>query len=128
MANVVLRIPTEMLERIDRTRDIAETTSGWRVSRSALMLRALSCGLEVLHQVYAPQVPAPAPLASTPETPIEPLAYDQKRFFLGSLCARGHDFHGTGQSLRRKDGRSCYRCHLDKAAERREERRQAKRQ
>jgi 5-methylcytosine-specific restriction endonuclease McrA len=35
--------------------------------------------------------------------------FDPSKFYLGSLCKRGHDHCGTGQSLRYKRG-SCYEC------------------
>lgn len=36
---------------------------------------------------------------------------DSSRMFLGSLCKRGHDYKGTGMSLRRKNrGRGCIEC------------------
>jgi 5-methylcytosine-specific restriction endonuclease McrA len=36
--------------------------------------------------------------------------YDEQRFALGRLCKRGHDWMGTGQSLRHVNGRNCVEC------------------
>ena len=51
--------------------------------------------------------------------------YDPAKRVLGKLCPRNHDYHGTGQSLRKKSrSRSCCACD----AEQKRERRQATRQ
>ena len=36
--------------------------------------------------------------------------FDPEKFYLGKLCLRGHDWDGTGQSLRRKSTRACVDC------------------
>jgi hypothetical protein len=36
--------------------------------------------------------------------------YDSSKFYLGKLCPRGHDYHGTGQSLLRKHNQHCREC------------------
>ncbi len=36
---------------------------------------------------------------------------DDSKYYLGSLCKRGHDHEGTGKSLRQKRSRNCVRCH-----------------
>lgn len=41
-----------------------------------------------------------------------PQPFDPARFVLGSLCRRGHDYYGTGQSLRTLGKRECYACKL----------------
>ncbi len=38
------------------------------------------------------------------------LRLNASKFYLGSLCARGHDHEGTGQSFRIKSNRNCYEC------------------
>jgi hypothetical protein len=128
MVTVVIRMNDDLLAKIDRARQMAETVSGWPVSRNALMVRALDRGVEVFEQAYGLQALTPQPPEQAQDAPVEAIGYDEQKFFLGALCARQHDFQGTGQSLRRKDGRSCWECHKMKAAEKREERRQAKRQ
>lgn len=40
----------------------------------------------------------------TPKTSIE------DRFYLGTLCKRGHDHEGTGKTLRRANGGACVEC------------------
>src|SRR4029453_18077232 len=37
-------------------------------------------------------------------------AYDTSKRYLGKLCPRGHDYHGTGQSLLRKANHLCLAC------------------
>jgi hypothetical protein len=56
------------------------------------------------------------PPAQTPRTPRGAGLYR-----LGKLCKRGHEYEGTGQSLRRLPSGSCLQCDL----ERQEEKRQA---
>lgn len=50
-----------------------------------------------------------------------PLAFDPTRHRLGKLCPRGHDYQGSGQSLR-KTSRSgaCLACHREQGRERRQ--------
>ena len=51
--------------------------------------------------------------------------FDTTRFRLGKLCPRAHDYHGSGQSLRKKNkSGTCCACDV----EQKRERRQAKRQ
>ncbi|HEY9874487.1 MAG TPA: hypothetical protein V6D12_13685 [Candidatus Obscuribacterales bacterium] len=38
--------------------------------------------------------------------------FDTEKFRLGSLCKRGHNFNGTGQSLRYKIGSTCVECRV----------------
>jgi len=40
-----------------------------------------------------------------------------KHTYLGSLCRRGHDFEGTGQSLRNHCDRNCVECRRQRAME-----------
>ena len=57
-----------------------------------------------------------APVA---QEPIEGM--DTTKYFLGALCKRGHDWNGTGKSLRRiNDGRSCVRCRASEGLKERE--------
>lgn len=37
--------------------------------------------------------------------------FDSSRYVLGSLCKRGHDWHGTGRSLRILRNGDCLECH-----------------
>lgn len=39
------------------------------------------------------------------------MSFDTKKFYLGSLCKRGHDYESTGKSLRYKNRRDCIECH-----------------
>jgi hypothetical protein len=46
--------------------------------------------------------------------------YDPTRYFLGVLCPRGHDYAGTGQSLRKRQNHSCQRCDVEQKRVRRQ--------
>jgi predicted DNA-binding protein len=46
-------------------------------------------------------------------------AYDTSKHKLSGLCSRGHDYHGTGQSLRKKSNGACLACEAEGAATRR---------
>lgn len=37
-------------------------------------------------------------------------AYDATKFYLATLCKRGHDWEGTGQSLLRRGNSTCVQC------------------
>ena len=37
-------------------------------------------------------------------------SFDTSKFYLGTLCPKGHDYHGTGQSLLRKHNQRCREC------------------
>ena len=52
--------------------------------------------------------------------------YDTSKYRLGRLCPRGHDYHGTGQSLRTNNrSSSCRACDVEQKREKRQARRQA---
>jgi hypothetical protein len=51
-------------------------------------------------------------------------AYDPTRYRLGSLCVRGHDYAGTGQTLRRIPNGACPQCETEAQRARRQARRQ----
>jgi hypothetical protein len=88
---------------------------------------ALTARLDAL---AAPQQPQAATSSRTTATeqpraansPLPP--YDATRFVLGTLCPRGHDYGGTGQSLRRRHNGGCAQCNIDQQRERRQARRQ----
>ena len=53
-------------------------------------------------------------------SPEEELGYDPAKFVLGTtLCPRGHDYMGTGRSLRRRSNNSCRDCDVEKKREKR---------
>jgi hypothetical protein len=51
--------------------------------------------------------------------------YDTSKYALGEICTHGHDYHGTGQSLRRLADRECLDCHAARARAYRQRQRQA---
>jgi hypothetical protein len=65
-----------------------------------------------------PLAPVQEPLAPTGE-PIEALDFDQTKYVLGKLCPSGHEYHGTGHSLRRRGKGDCYQCALERKREKR---------
>jgi hypothetical protein len=58
--------------------------------------------------------PVPAILSDT-NVP----AFDTTKYVLGKLCPRGHDYHGTGQSLRHLRRHVCLACDAEQARARR---------
>lgn len=40
--------------------------------------------------------------------------FNREVFFLGSLCKRGHDWQGTGRSLRYQTDGGCVRCQKER--------------
>ena len=72
-----------------------------------------------------------ATAASVPE-PLAPAfgsdgngpTYDTSKHYLGKLCPRRHDYHGTGQSLLRKTNHLCLACDRERAKERRQTKQQ----
>jgi hypothetical protein len=51
----------------------------------------------------------PEPLGDSRRQTEIPL-YDTTRYYLGKLCPAQHDYHGTGQSLRRLHNQGCREC------------------
>ena len=49
-------------------------------------------------------------------------AYDTSKYALGKLCPRGHDYHGTGHSLRHRRRHVCLDCDAEQARKRRKAR------
>jgi hypothetical protein len=66
-------------------------------------------------------------IRQTENRAIEPTvpSFDTAKYELGKLCPRGHDYHGTGKSLRRLPRHVCLQCDAEGARERRKARRQA---
>jgi hypothetical protein len=50
--------------------------------------------------------------------------YDTSKHYLGKLCPRKHDYHGTGQSLLRKTNHLCLACDRERAKARRQAKQQ----
>ena len=47
-------------------------------------------------------------------------AFDTGKYVLGKLCPQGHDYHGTGQSLRHRRRHVCLACDAEQARARRQ--------
>ena len=54
-----------------------------------------------------------------------PKTFDHPNFYLGELCPRGHEWNGTGKTLKKKKGNKCAACENER---KREKRLEAKRQ
>jgi hypothetical protein len=67
-----------------------------------------------------PERPGEGTPPPIPEVPL----FDTTRHVLGPLCPRGHDYHGTGQTLRRLPRHTCLECDAEQARARRRARRQ----
>jgi hypothetical protein len=73
-------------------------------------------------------IPQEVPLGQEPSLTAKALVaaivpgveYDTTRHYLGQLCSRGHNYQGTGQSLRRRSSKQCVECDKALAAARRE--------
>jgi hypothetical protein len=72
-------------------------------------------------QPQQPQQPPRTPLAPA-DTAIPP--FDTSKFVLGKLCPRGHDYYGTGQTLRRVFRHVCPACDVERTREQRKARRE----
>lgn len=42
--------------------------------------------------------------------------FNEQRHYLGALCKRGHDWHGSGKSLRLRSDRHCLDCVRERQA------------
>src|SRR5262249_11809971 len=62
-----------------------------------------------------------APILSDSNIP----AYDTSKHYLGKLCPRRHDYHGTGKSLLRQTNHLCLACDRERTKERRQAKRSA---
>ena len=69
----------------------------------------------------------PEPLAPAFGSDSNGPTYDTSKHYLGKLCPRRHDYHGTGQSLLRKTNHLCLACDRERAKERRQARHAAAR-
>jgi hypothetical protein len=69
----------------------------------------------------------PEPLAPAFVSDTNAPAYDPSKHYLGKLCPRRHDYHGTGQSLLRKTNHLCLACDRERAKARRQARHTAAR-
>lgn len=47
-------------------------------------------------------------------TTMLPYPHDPEKHFLGKLCKQGHEYYGTGQSLRYLKDRHCLECNVEK--------------
>ena len=57
-------------------------------------------------------------------TPLEMPPFDASKFILGKLCPRGHDYYGTGKTLRRVFRHVCPTCDVERTRTLRQARRE----
>jgi len=57
-------------------------------------------------------------------TPLETPPFDASKFILGKLCPRGHDYYGTGKTLRRVFRHVCPACDVERTRALRQARRE----
>jgi len=141
---ILLRVPEPLYGVLETYyQDILRRPLGagaWHLpSRNDILLSLLAEALQA-HQPAAPQGETPptdkaTPRAVPPKRPAQPRAPateqaeipldDTRKVRLGRLCPRGHDYQGTGKSLRRATrAGDCVECGNE---QRREKRRAAKR-
>jgi hypothetical protein len=100
--------------------------------RPALMPQAQDPGMTApgVRDQVAETAPQPEPVAgeATAKDDNRPSAippFDASKYALGELCVHGHDYHGTGQALRRLSDNECLECHRARASAYRQRKRQA---
>ena len=92
---------------------VDDNTSGAKAEASSI--------LSDKKEATAASPPAPLTPAFVSDTNVP--MYDTSKHYLGKLCPRRHDYHGTGQSLLRITNHLCLACDRERA----QARRQAKR-
>jgi hypothetical protein len=99
---------------------VSDDNRGSAATPTGRLARRLS--RKVSDKQAAQEIPPPvstegtAPLLSDSHTP----AYDPSKHYLGKLCPRRHDYHGTGKSLLRQTNHRCLACDRERAQERRQ--------
>jgi hypothetical protein len=68
-------------------------------------------------QPQQPRQPVPPGLDAVPP-------FDTRKFVLGKLCPRGHEYYGTGQTLRRLFRHVCPACDVERTREARQAKRE----
>jgi hypothetical protein len=72
----------------------------------------------------SPGAPQRQPPHRMPQEGSQDQGYDTSKFVLGRLCPRGHDYDGTGRTLRKHHSGTCMACEREQQRERRRARRQ----
>ena len=159
-SNILLRVPTDLIEQVDAFKESLEAErGGFGINRTDMLIRLIEVGLQTLTQARQPashpngqEAPTPQPTAQpaiplalepapktahpvdvpqaseapteSPNGEVDVPPYDTSKYVLGKLCPRGHDYHGTGQSLRHLRRHVCLECDAEAARERRKAKRQ----
>jgi hypothetical protein len=108
------RVPQDLADRVQRYAGLHRQT----------ISDVLRDGLLVLLQEEDPyrQYVSDANTASDIVSDSIP-SFDSSKYVLGKLCPRGHDYHGTEQSLLRRSNRHCLACDREKFHERKQAKR-----
>jgi hypothetical protein len=108
------------LHAVTPRRAPAVKVSDTKRDRATIMSDTKVAGPAMVSDTKEVQTASPPAIMSDTNIP----AFDSRKFSLGKLCPRGHDYHGTGQSLLRLPRHVCRQCDN----EQKRDRRQAKRQ
>jgi hypothetical protein len=118
MSQTLAQALTPLLERLDRLITVIEVlcahlhappTAGTPQRRRAAARRSDTPG------TVTPQVETQAAPQSLSATQMP--AFDASKFMLGKLCPRGHDYHGSGHTLRRLPRHVCPICDVERTRE-----------
>jgi hypothetical protein len=88
--------------------------------RSGQPLAAIVRDALVDHLARQPEQPRPPALPGLDAVP----PFDPSKFVLGKLCPRGHEYYGTGQTLRRLFRHVCPACDVERTREARKTKRE----
>jgi hypothetical protein len=102
-------MPTPADTRADTPRALQET------------LEVLTRRVEALEQALIASRQAADTLPTGADS--RPPAYDPTRYRLGGLCTHGHNYQGTGKTLRRVPNGACPKCETAAQRERRQRQR-----
>ena len=126
---VTIRLPQALYDRLDAYaagRHFTRGTTQLADCVRELLEHALACPYKrqiknipmALEQPPAPHRNSSSLPDNRLEEPLPPMgdtpAYDQAKYHLGQLCLNGHDYQGSGQSLRANNkARYCIACNKD---------------
>jgi hypothetical protein len=104
----------------DRNTDRAETRLG---TPAHVQSRKVSDRQAVPSPMLSDRTRAVPPRVAALMSDTNVPAFDAGTYVLGKLCPRGHDYHGTGHSLRHRRRHVCLACDAEQAQARRKARR-----
>ena len=120
--DVVVDLLREQLQVLREELQAARQNAQAAQEREALLLRMLHESQQRYDRLLDVPRPPVVPVEAPPRPPVPPRprpAFNPKTHTLGSLCARGHDWQGTGQSLRKRSNGRCLACDAELTRQRR---------